>query len=216
MLFIVVTVRRKSNAVIYKLQRQQYIDNLRIISEIRIIVQGFCLNPNLFNQSMSLKDRKRNHHSIHLRQNSVAGRQTHLLQILDEHIVMPCSLLETKGCQLTLQTNPKCSGECCQYYECFSPALLLRSQYNYIRLNCGLWILVQRWGLNPYLFRQSMLLQTEVATTIPSIQGKIVSLVDRLVVVHMRCSLLNTKCWGPQLGTDPISREKIMTYTACR
>ena len=78
---------------------------------------------------------------------------------------MRCSLLSSKGCQL-MPTNPRCSGERCQYCDRFMSVLLLRSQHNYVRLVCGLRILVKRWGLNTYLFSQSISLQTEVATTI--------------------------------------------------
>ena len=133
-------------------------------------------------------NRSRNHHSTHLGQNSVAGRQARLLQILDDHTVMRCSLLSTKGCQL-MPTNPRCSGERCQYCDRFMSILLLRSQYNHVRLVCGLKILVQRQGLNLYLFKQSISLKTEVTTTIPYIQGKMVLLVDRLACCR---SLTNT------------------------
>ena len=115
-------------------------------------------------------NRSCNHHCTHLGQNSVAGRQAPLLQIFDEHTVMRCSLLDTKGCEL-MPTNPRCSGQHCQYCDSLMSVLLLRSQYNYVRLVCALRILVKRWGFNPYLFNQSMSLQTEVATTIPHINS---------------------------------------------
>ena len=208
------------------------------------------------------RNQSRNNHSIQLGQISVAGRQARLFQILNEHIVMRCSLLITKNYQL-MPTKPKYSGERCQYCVRFMSVLLLGSQYNYGRLVCRLTILensnlfiadnigslkkcplqrvvhykevnfnrimligsqkwcllergvrykactlqgastVQRLSLNPYLYSQSISLQTEVVTIIPTFQAKIVSLVDRLVCC--RFSTITLLCVALCTAPRPVS-----------
>ena len=96
---------------------------VRLVCGLRILVRRWGLKPNLVSMTTN---RSRNHHSTHLGQNSIAGRQARLLQILNDHTVMRCSLLSSKGCQL-MQTNPRCSGERCKYCDRIMSVLLLRS-----------------------------------------------------------------------------------------